>query len=357
MLLAEIESLFMTERVSAHRYRQTLLEAHRGAGKTVLLDLVQDLATAAGWHVIEEDAGSRSTPLLARLTDEAARIVASIQPPPRRRSTGAGAFGVSASWETLATPEGLVTLRRALERLLDVSETGLLITIDEFHEATRDEVQEIANTLQHLYRANRPVAVVLAGLPQGDDKEPTFMRRCVRPAIATVPDSEIARGLVETAAIADCDFEVDSLGLATDAAAGFPYMMQLVGYYAHDRAQRRRSRKIELADVRSAIPSAQRELHQSVIMSVDERLTDVEREFLLAMARDDGPSRMKHLAERMHQTPQYVNVYRERLLQLGLIRQIRRGWIDFSVPGHRNALRSTGEYAAGTASAARLEPD
>ncbi|MGK3946296.1 hypothetical protein ABK046_49080, partial [Streptomyces caeruleatus] len=80
------------------------------------------------------------------------------------------------------------TLRRKVSALLDVLEhhgSGLLITLDEVHNAVRGEIRELAALSQHLTREDRQTAVVLAGLPAavsgllGDDVT-TLLRRADR---------------------------------------------------------------------------------------------------------------------------------------------------------------------------------
>lgn len=82
---------------------------------------------------------------------------------------------------------------------------GVLLSIDEIHEATRADVHAIGNAIQHLDRTSQPTGVLLAGLPPDPDveKEPTFLSRCHAPKMEILSDDEITRGLVETAATED----------------------------------------------------------------------------------------------------------------------------------------------------------
>jgi hypothetical protein len=122
--------------------------------------------------------------------------------------------------------------------------------------------------------------------------------------------------------------------LAVSTSAGFAYMMQLVGWEATKVArQRAEPPVITYGDVVIAIPEAQRTLSRSVLFHIDQRLSPTEKGFLVAMAHDSGPTKMKDIRERMGQTAQYVNVYRNRLLDAGLIRQFKHGYVDFAIPG------------------------
>lgn len=346
-----------------HPTRKMLLQAHRGSGKTVLLDEIQDIATTAGWLVIQEDAGTQDTSISVRLVTRLLSYLGEHDPDARRRITGGSVsvlgVGASVSTELSDDNDSPGGLRETLEAVLDLDDglpTGVLLSIDEIHEASRDDVHAIGNAIQHLDRSSQPIGVLLAGLPPDADveKEPTFLSRCHAPKIEILSDDEIERGLIETAATEGWTFESDALELAVNTTAGFPYMMQLVGWEATKiTRQRQNDTVITYGDVALAVPEARRTLARSVLFHIDKRLTPTEKEFLVAMAHDSGPSKMKDIRDRMGQTAQYVNVYRSRLLDAGLIRQIKHGHVDFAVPGHRAELRADVGYAAARASHGR----
>jgi type II secretory pathway predicted ATPase ExeA len=351
-ILAEVAEGYKDANLG-HPTRKLLFRAHRGTGKTVLLNEVQDIATDRGWLVVQEDAGSTGTTLHDRLIDHLEQYLRNVNPPPKRRATGVSApvVGGGLSWNQVDQPDRLRTLRTTLEAVLTLSEPpqGVLLAIDEIHDANVSELKELGNAIQHLDRDGRPIGVVLAGLPKGEDNpedEPTFLTRCHQRLLEVIADDEVERGLVETAATVGWEFEPDGLAEAIHASAGYPYMMQLVGYEAFDSARSTSSGPITRSNVRAGVPEAQRRLSQSVLASLGQRLTDVELEFLLAMAVDPDTTRVGDIARRMGVVPQYVNVYRERLLLAGLIKQPARGYVDFAIPGHRGALRATSEYRA-----------
>src|SRR5690606_12070996 len=60
----------------------THLRAHRGAGKTVLLDQIQDLAAERGWWIIQEDGGA-GAPLPRRIIDRCLIRLDEHRPPAR----------------------------------------------------------------------------------------------------------------------------------------------------------------------------------------------------------------------------------------------------------------------------------
>lgn len=66
-------------------------------------------------------------------------------------------------------------------------------------------------------------------------------------------------------------------------------------------------------------------------------------DFLLAMAKDDGPSRMKDIQQRLEIDANFASQYRLRLIASELIEPTRHGYVDFALPYLRDYLR---EHAA-----------
>jgi hypothetical protein len=226
----------------------------------------------------------------------------------------------------------------------DDAPAGVLLTVDEVHEATRGEIATFGNAVQHLLRNARPVAIALAGLPVMDSNQPTFLARCTAIEMPALSDTNIELGLVRTALVAGVSFTDGALEAALEASAGYPYMMQLVGWHSCDSALRRGAGVITEADVSGTLGAARKKLKSSVLSRVGYALTDTERFFLAAMALDEGPSKSKVLQRRLEKSPQHVNTYRNRLLDSGLICQVERGIYDFVIPGHRAEMRGSEEY-------------
>lgn len=331
-------------------HRMTWLRAPRGVGKTVLLNETQDMAAERGWLVIQEDAQSSGV-LCGRIADRLLAHLAERDPPTHGRYIARLKIGpLELERQSGDLPSPSVTLRSTLEVVLSSAQppAGVLVSVDEIHSATSADLHELGNAVQHLHRDRGQVAVLFAGLPAspGDPPMPTFLTRCMQPDIHQVTDKEIERGFVETAAFGSAAFTPAALDLAVRSAAGYPYMLQLVGYHAWNEAipTSEGLRTITAPQVHSTVYEAERQLARSVMIDVDRRLSPKDRAFLLAMAHDDEPSRMRDLSARLRQGPQYVNVYRVRLLEAGLIIQTGRGRVDFAFPGHRAMLRSTPQF-------------
>ncbi|WP_083372787.1 hypothetical protein [Paraoerskovia marina] len=57
------------------------------------------------------------------------------------------------------------------------------------------------------------------------------------------------------------------------------------------------------------------------------------------MVRDDGPSRVGDVRERLGRDSNYVTVYRNRLIEAGVIEPAGYGLVTFSLPSMRDHLR------------------
>lgn len=316
-------------------HRTTWLRAPRGSGKTVLLNEVQDLAGSAGWAVVQED--GQSPGLCARI---ARHLQRGLLPRRGRRVTSASVTTPvgGASLELDAGERVEVELRETLEQVLDQRDppAGVLITVDEIHTADRADVAHFGNAVQHVVRQDRPVAAVVAGLPVDDDDDrATFLLRCTKPTLEELSSDAVRLGLQETAALEGGRFTGEALDLAVRVVAGYPYMLQLVGYWSWDHGD---DGVIETSHVLAALPRCERELTGAVVGTVVD-VSPVEQRYLEAMSVDDGPSRTSEVARRMGKSPQYANVYRTRLIERGVVVATGVGWVDFAVPGHRARLR------------------
>ncbi|MEM8618567.1 MAG: ATP-binding protein [Actinomycetota bacterium] len=331
-VLAEISRAFGG---SYDPHRTTWLRGRRGSGKTVLLNEIQDLAAGAGWAVVQED-GQSPWSLWKRVAQRVQRET--IAEPPRRVRSGGVSTPIGGVALELSDPEQVeATLRDVIADGLDQRDApnGLLITVDEIHSASRDEAGYVGNAVQHLVRQDRPVALVVAGLPQDPDDRATFLGRCTKPELEELSPDAVRQGLLATAADAGGTWSGDAVDLAVTASAGYPYMLQLVGYWSWDRTDNGR---IGVQDVYDALPRCDHEL-AGAISGLEVRLTGAQSQFLQAMAVDDGPSHTSDIGRRLDRTPQHVGKYRAQLIKAGVISEVARGVIDFAIPGHRARIR------------------
>lgn len=86
-------------------------------------------------------------------------------------------------------------------------------------------------------------------------------------------------------------------------------------------------------------------IHEPAVLG----LSKVDRSFLAAMAHDDGPSKIEDIRVRMGGVaPGYASMYRDRLLNTGLIEASGHGRVNIAFPYLRDYLPShvVGEAAS-----------
>lgn len=326
-------------------HRRSHLAAPRGTGKTVLLDAIEHLAGQQGWHSISVDAGTKTSPLGDRIIRELRKLDQQLEPPGRRvSSVHASVIGVGggASWDNPDDDLRWGDLRSALEHMVRRT-NGLLVTVDEVHEASRTEIHELGNAFQHLARQGEPIAIVMAGLPTNAELEPTFVRRSHKPEVDLFVDAEEIRyGFDHTARLEGWHFEREALARAVHHAAGVPYMMQLIGHAAVEAAREANRRHITSSDIAIAAVTAARDFATSVSAQLD--VTRYQMRYLMAMAIDEGASSTGTIARRLNLTPSHANTYRDALIKAGVITAPRHGYITFSDHWLRAVLRALPGY-------------
>lgn len=332
--------------------RVTLVTGARGIGKTVLLNALESTAEERSWWVISETA----TPgFVNRIRDTAYRRMIGHLREDRRRLNAVTLGGYALNWENAEVHHPDTTLRDVLTEFLDLQRqlderfrqepVGLLITLDELHYSVGDEVIDFGAVIQHLVRENADIAVAMAGIPAAikpllaskEAQNPvTFLRRANRVELGAVSDGDVEIGLVQPTADAGRVWEPEASAAAVVACGGYPFMIQLVGQWSFHYAQ---GDVIDLVAARQGIAKAQRKLGQLVHEPALADLSDVDRTYLAAMARDDGPSRTADIAERLGVSPQYANQYRRRLMEAEMIGAVKTGYVDFELPYMRDYLR------------------
>lgn len=340
--------------------RISLIVGPRGIGKTVLLNAFEDTAKARGWFVISETA---TKGFVERVRSEIIRRLA------RQRShlkgLGLSIFGVggSVTWDSTSISEASYSLRNALDdylaykasldRTTGQPASGVFITLDEMHHQRNDELIEFGATVQHLVREGKNIAVAMAGIPSAikpllssqatasEAPNPiTFLRRAERVELDRVSDEDVSLALEQPLAESAITWTGRALETAVNACQGYPFMIQLVGQWAFREAQ---GVNITEEAAERGAEKARRKLGQLVHEPALADLSDVDRSFLVFMARDDGPTEIAALKARFNRSDSYVGNYRRRLIDAEMIVEVGRGRIDFALPYLREYLR---EHAA-----------
>lgn len=248
----------------------------RGVGKTALLNAFGDIAREHGFHVVDVAANAGFYDrILGALSRN--REVSSLSISPSILSVSLGSVEISKS----ATQLG--------EAMYEASRNGgLLITLDEVPDAPLDEMRELGNEIQLLVRQGANVAFAFAGLPASVDgvvvdETLTFLQRAKHVELKRLMDFEVGDSFEDTMVRAGKSVATGVSDVLTAAAVGYPFMVQLVGYYTWQSASRRGSDAIELRDAQKGIATARKSFDNMVIEPAFWRVSGKQFEYLAAM--------------------------------------------------------------------------
>ena len=124
-----------------------------------------------------------------------------------------------------------------------------------------------------------------------------------------------------------------------DESGGYPYFLQQFGKTVWDAAAGPDT--IDLDDATIGVAEGQQQLDIGFYTSRWERATKAEREFLRAMAPDDGaPSRIADLTERLGKSSsRSLGPARASLIGKGIVYAPEHGMIAYTVPGMADYVR------------------
>lgn len=325
--------------------RAVVLLGQRGSGKTVLLWELADRATKQGFVVATPTIVSEG--MLERIVEKIQDAGENQFEKKKQHLSGGslGALGFSVGLQF--TPEVRETKSATfkltqLARALSQNDKGLLILIDEL-QANSPELRQLIIAYQELVGEGLNVAIVMAGLPGAvsatlNDKVLTFLNRAKKVELQPLSLSEVDAYYKTAFKKLDLNITSKLRRTASSAVDGSPYMLQLVGYnivlYADEDGT------VDTTTIDEALETAQTEFESDVCETTLAALSEKDRLFLFAMIKVGTPSKMSAISQVMEETSDYVQKYRKRLLDAGVIDSPERGKVVFAVPYLENYLRT-----------------
>lgn len=312
----------------------TVISGARGTGKTTLLSLLASEASSQGWVVAQTTAAPGMLDDIYYQAQQNARNFIHSQDERKLRGISLGQI-VGVEWENSSALEGnwRLQMSQILDRLQE-REVGLLITVDEV-KVTIEEMKQLARVYQHFVTEGRKVALLMAGLPHNisqllRDDDISFLRRARKHTLARIPDNEIREAFLLTAEENDKEVASQALDEAVQAIDGFPYMMQLVGYYSWLESHKQDT--IDEAAVDAGIARAKTEMISSVLEYTYLDLSQGDKLFLEAMLDEAQDIPLKTIAAKMGVGSNYASQYKKRLLEQGVISEYYPGYVRFDLP-------------------------
>ncbi len=309
----------------------------RGVGKTVLLNALGDVARQRGFEVID----------VASHSGFCDRILNALK---RNAELSSVSFSPSILGVSLGSVDFSKSATQLGESMFKASENGgLFITLDEIQDAPLDEMRELGNEIQLLIRQGANVAFAFAGLPASVDgvvgsDSLTFLQRAKHVELARLSDFEVGESLEETMSAAGMSIDRASAKRLTQAAAGYPFMIQLVGYYTWQAAARKGADSISPEDAEKGIAVARNSFDAMVIEPALRRLSAKQFDYLMALARcGEGEVSSGDVAQSMGVSSASVGSYRKRLVDAGLVEPCGYGKLSFAIPYMREYLLAHAE--------------
>ena len=325
------------------RERARLIIGQRGLGKTVLLLELADYARKNDYIVASPTVVSND--MLDRILEKLNRDGDKLLSHEKSRITGGsvGFLGFSAGIQTEHKEQVKRSFADRLQTICEQAEEvgkGVLILVDEVQSGS-EELKKLIIAYQEMVGMDMNISMVLAGLPSAisqtlNQHVLTFLNRASKLYLEpiSIPEIELySRRSFEKLCISLKD---ELIAKAAGMTEGSPYLMQLGGHY------------ITVSSSDEGFIS-EKEFDRALSISKDEFIRDVcettiyplsmkDVEFLRAMAQDSNESSMKDICARLSVDSTYANRYRTRLLQSDVIKQKRRGFVEFAVPHLRDYL-------------------
>ena len=208
-----------------------------------------------------------------------------------------------------------------------------MILIDEVR--TSAAMREVAAAYQELVGDRKNIAIAMAGLPHAvssvlNDSVLTFLNRANKVELGTISTNLIRAYYERAFTSVGLKASDDILDRAALATRGFPYLMQLIGYYVIQYTKGGGTVDCTIMD--KAEKAAMGDMDDNVFKPILSPLSDNDKIFLKAMARCGGIATTTQLQAALGKMGPALQPYRKRLLDAGVIESPRRGELVFAVP-------------------------
>ena len=217
----------------------------------------------------------------------------------------------------------------------------MVILIDEVQYLTEEELSAIMVALHKVSQRQLPVLLFGAGLPQlaalaGEAKsyaERLFLFR----EIGRLSPEAAERALVEPARRERVDIDSNALDAILNETEGYPYFLQLWGYFAWEVAS---ESPITLSDIEAATVESRRALDEGFFSVRLERLTERQRAYVFALARlGPGTASSTAVARELGVSVKKAAPVRSEIIKKGVAYSPTWGRIAFTVPKFDEYLR------------------
>jgi len=318
-----------------HPNRATLLIGQRGMGKTALLLEFADSIKQSDFVVARVTATENVlNDLIGVIQLKGSKF---IKEKSKVKAVTAGALGFSMGLTFSDEAEKKFSFLNKFTLLVDELEKhgkGLVVLVDEI-QANSSALRALTTAYQHLIGENKNIVIAMAGLPHAissilSDEVLTFFNRAKKTNLQPLPLGSISVYYAKVFKELGKKISLENLEIATNATKGYPYLLQLIGFYLLEYTGD--AGEITLEHIELANVNAKRDMIENIYEPALKPLSDKDMQFITAMAKDDGTSRIADIKNRLHTNDSVIQAYRKRLIDAGIISSERRGEIAFTLP-------------------------
>lgn len=312
----------------------------RGVGKTALLAYVRQRAFDRGLLAIHLEADRGDTTLEAAretILRDAAPLLDGLDKKVGRTLAAVQVAGVGVRLRDRGSPGATFeSLIADVATLADRTGRGVLLTVDEVHEAGDLMLKPLLRAAHRAAQDELPLGVLLSGLPNAAEnlfvEGQTYTERLTRVDLGLL-DREGTCDAVRRPfqRVADCRVDELVVDAVHDGSGGYPWFVQLWGEALWDLATD--PEVIELPVARAAGERVQLRVHDFYEGRWRRVPSGRATLLVLALAEQGGDAGMGELLETLGITHQAASPARRALLDLGLCWAPGRGRLAFSVPG------------------------
>lgn len=362
-IISNAEIAIKRAELGRHEKSQILLGL-RGVGKTVLLNRIEETATAicAVTSFIEAPEDRTLPQLLYPKLHQAVRRLsmteaakAAAHQAMRALRGFASAFKITIGDISIAVDPDpgtadsgnleydLIDIFTRVGEAASAAGKAWVLLIDELQYLSESELSALIVALHRASQKRLPVIFFGAGLPQiaglsGEAK--SYAERLFDfPPVGPLDRSAAEQAIRQP--IEDEEEQIDkaAVEMIITRTEGYPYFLQEWGYQCWNAAD---ASPISVNDVKTASVAALARLDEGFFRVRFDRLTPKERQYVIAMAElGKGPYRSSDVAERLGENVQALGPRRAKIIHKGMIYSPEYGDIDFTVPMFDDYLRRT----------------
>lgn len=322
--------------------RMSFIMGIEGIGKTAILSQITTRAyETGGWIVAHTNCGEWLLEDIIKQTTSKATEYLPEKAKARLTALSVGPLG-GVEWEYPDSHVNYPNWRNRFSEILDLlqaKDIGVLITVDEAYDFT--DLASLITTFPLFIQENRKIALAIAGKYENIEKMLTsssisFTRRTSTYKLERLSNNEVRRVLGKTVEIGGKRITEEALDKAVEMIDGFPYMLQLLGFHIWEKSGI--CELITSQDVEDASAIAKPRFEDSIYQVIVDALTDQEQRILELMLQDEEETNKKRLCEEEHLSRIDLNQVVRRLIDKGVIEQLKRGYISFAFSGFREYL-------------------